>query len=72
MGVRIRVGEREPVGLALKRLRKALERQGIAREMRQSRYFIKPTELRRRKKFLKLLKSQQATRQEKGSGKQSP
>jgi ribosomal protein S21 len=59
MGVRIVVGEREPIGLALKRLKKLQERQGVTWEMGRRVYFADSTQARRR--FRKRFKARQAT-----------
>jgi small subunit ribosomal protein S21 len=61
MGVRIVVGEREPIGLALRRLKKLLDRQGVTREIRRRRYFADATEDRRTKRFQKRFKARKAT-----------
>jgi small subunit ribosomal protein S21 len=61
MGVRIRVGEREPIGLALKRLKKLLIRENVAWEMRRRSCFADPTQQRRAKRFQKRFKARKAT-----------
>jgi small subunit ribosomal protein S21 len=48
MPLRMRVHEREPIGLALRRFKKLLERSGIQRELRKRKYYEKPCEERRR------------------------
>jgi small subunit ribosomal protein S21 len=60
MGVRIVVGEREPIGLALRRFKKQLERQGVTWEMRRRAYFVEGTEVRRAKRFRKRFKAREA------------
>jgi small subunit ribosomal protein S21 len=44
----MRVHEREPIGLALRRFKKLLERSGFQKELRKRRHYEKPSELRRR------------------------
>jgi ribosomal protein S21 len=51
MGVRVVVGNGEPIGSALRRLKKAVEREGVARELRRRSYFVGNTELRRANEF---------------------
>jgi len=48
MPLRMRVHEREPIGLALRRFKKLLERSGLQRELRSRKYYEKPCEIRRR------------------------
>jgi small subunit ribosomal protein S21 len=61
MGVRIVVGDRESIELALRRFRKLLERQGVFWEMRRRRSFAHATHIRRAKQFRKRFKARQAT-----------
>ena len=61
MGVRIVLAEREPIGLALMRFKKLLERQGAAWEMRRRTYFSDLTQARRAKRFQKRFKARKAT-----------
>jgi small subunit ribosomal protein S21 len=61
MGVRIVLAEKEPIGLALRRFRKLLERNGTAWELRRRAYFISATWLRRAKRFKKRFKARNAT-----------
>ena len=53
MPLRMRVHEREPIGLALRRFKKLLERSGIQKELRKRKYYEKPCEARRRAKLRK-------------------
>lgn len=53
MPLRMRVHDREPIGLALRRFKKLLERSGIIREVRQRKYYQKPCEVRRRARLRK-------------------
>lgn len=48
MSLRLRVHDREPIGLALRRFKKLLERSGTIREFRNRQYYEKPCEVRRR------------------------
>lgn len=48
MSLRMRVHEREPIGLALRRFKKLLERSGFQKELRKRRHYEKPSEVRRR------------------------
>ena len=45
--------EREPIGLALRRFKKLLERSGIQKELRKRKYYEKPCEARRRAELRK-------------------
>ena len=53
MPLRMRVHDREPLGAALRRFKKLLERSGSTKELRQRRHYEKPCELRRRAKMRK-------------------
>ena len=64
------MNEREPIGLALRRLKKQLERLGIAREMRSRSHFVEPALVRRKKKFRKRLKAREDTLRRKQAGEQ--
>ncbi len=48
MSLRMRVHEREPIGAALRRFKKLLERSGITKELRKRKHYEKPCEERRR------------------------
>ena len=48
MPLRMRVHDREPIGAALRRFKKLLERSGVTKELRKRKYYEKPCELRRR------------------------
>jgi small subunit ribosomal protein S21 len=48
MPLRMRVHDREPIGAALRRFKKLLERSGVTRELRKRKYYEKPCETRRR------------------------
>jgi small subunit ribosomal protein S21 len=49
MSLRMRVHDREPIGAALRRFKKLLERSGMKRELRAHEYYEKPCDARRRK-----------------------
>ena len=48
MPLRMRVHDREPIGLALRRFKKLLERSGLQKEFRAHQHYEKPCEARRR------------------------
>jgi len=54
MPLMMRIREREPIGLALRRFKKLLERSGLTKELRKRKYYEKPCEARRRAKQRKL------------------
>jgi small subunit ribosomal protein S21 len=49
----MRVYDREPIGAALRRFKRLLERSGLIKEFRKRRHFEKPCEARRRAKLRK-------------------
>jgi small subunit ribosomal protein S21 len=51
VGLRMRIFEREPIGVALRRFKKLVERSGIKGELRARQYYEKPSEARRRKEL---------------------
>lgn len=53
MPLRMRVYDREPIGAALRRFKRLLERSGLIKELRKRRHFEKPCEARRRAKLRK-------------------
>lgn len=54
MGLRMRVHDREPIGAALRRFKKLVERSGLKREVRAHEYYEKPCEARNRKEANRL------------------
>ena len=54
MPLMMRIREREPIGLALRRFKKLLQRSGLTNELRKRKYYEKPCEARRRAKQRKL------------------
>src|SRR5262249_24083213 len=53
MPLRMRVHDREPIGAALRRFKKLLERSGLTKELRKRKHYEKPCEARRRAKLRK-------------------
>jgi small subunit ribosomal protein S21 len=53
MSLRMRVHDREPIGAALRRFKKLLERSGLTKELRKRKYYEKPCEARRRDEMRK-------------------
>jgi small subunit ribosomal protein S21 len=53
MPLRMRVHDREPIAMALRRFKKLLERSGVQRELRSHKYYEKPCEARRRAELRK-------------------
>ena len=48
MTLRMRVHEKESIGLALRRFKKLIERSGMQKELRAHQHYEKPSEVRRR------------------------
>ena len=71
MGVRIVLAAREPIGLALRRFKKLLERNNVLLESRRRETFLKATQIRRAKRFKKKFKARMATLLAKQSGLQT-
>jgi ribosomal protein S21 len=61
MGIRIVLAENEPIGSALRRFKKLLERDGFLRDLRRQKSFYKPAQIRRAKKFKKKFKARLTT-----------
>jgi small subunit ribosomal protein S21 len=53
MPLRMRVHDREPIGAALRRFKKLVERTGIQKELRAHQHYEKPSEVRRRARLRK-------------------
>ncbi len=53
MPLRMRVRDREPISMALRRFKKLLERSGIYKELRKRKHYEKPSEVRRRARLRK-------------------
>jgi small subunit ribosomal protein S21 len=53
MGLRMRVHDREPIGQAMRRFKKLIERSGMQKELRAHEHYEKPCELRRREQVRK-------------------
>jgi small subunit ribosomal protein S21 len=47
MSLRMRVHDREPIGAALRRFKKLIERSGLRKELRKHEHYVKPCEERR-------------------------
>jgi len=78
MGVRIVVADKEPIALALKRLRRSLDQNGVNWEIRKRGLLVQPngcifkaTQYRRAKKFQKRFKARKATLLAKLAGEQA-
>jgi small subunit ribosomal protein S21 len=54
MGLRMRVHDREPIGAALRRFKKLIERSGMKKDIRAHEYYEKPCEARTRKERSRL------------------
>jgi small subunit ribosomal protein S21 len=65
MPLRMRVHERESIGMALRRFKKLLERSGLTKELRKRKFYVKPCEERRRTE----LRKQSAIRKGKATAK---
>jgi small subunit ribosomal protein S21 len=63
MPLRMRVHDREPIGLALRRFKKLLERSGLLKELRRRKHYEKPCELRRRATLRKQVAARKAAAQ---------
>lgn len=63
MPLRMRVHDREPIGAALRRFKKLLERSGLLKQLRKRKYYEKPCELRRRAALRKLAAIRKGTLQ---------
>lgn len=61
MVLRMRLHDREPIGLALRRFRKLLTLHGLLWERRKRSHYISETAYRRAKRFRKRLKARLAT-----------
>jgi len=67
MGLRMRVHEREPIGMALRRFKKLIERSGMQKELRARQYYEKPCEQRRRALSRKIKAARKAMQTHSGS-----
>jgi small subunit ribosomal protein S21 len=54
MPLRMRVHDREPIGAALRRFKKLMERSGLQKELRKRKHYEKPCEVRRLARLRKL------------------
>jgi len=53
MPLRMRIFNQEPIGSALRRFKRLLERSGLKKELRKRKYYVKPCEQRRLAKMRK-------------------
>lgn len=60
MGLKMRVHDKEPIGQAMRRFKKLIERSGMQKELRAHQYYEKPCEQRRRALLRKLKATQKA------------
>jgi small subunit ribosomal protein S21 len=51
--LRMRVHDKEPIGAALRRFKKLIERSGMQKELRAHQHYEKPSEVRRRARIRK-------------------
>jgi len=70
MALRMRIFDREPIGAALRRFKKLLERSGVTKELRRRKYYEKPCEARRRAKLRKLSAIRKGKLQQRGKPSQ--
>ena len=63
MGLRMRVHDKEPIGMALRRFKKLIERSGIQKELRAHQHYEKPSEARRRAEVRRLKSARKARMQ---------
>ena len=68
MPLRKRVHDREPIGAALRRFKKLLERSGLTKELRSRKHYVKPCEARRRAKLRKQSAIRKAKAQDRNGG----
>jgi small subunit ribosomal protein S21 len=61
MPLRMRVHDKEPIGAALRRFKKLIERSGMQKELRSRQHYEKPCELRRRAQLRKQRVARQAS-----------
>lgn len=54
--MKMRLRDREPIGAALRRFKKLLDRSGVLKELRKHEVYEKPSEKRRKAKFKSKLK----------------
>jgi small subunit ribosomal protein S21 len=62
----MRVHDKEPIGQALKRFKKLIERSGMQKELRSHQYYEKPCEQRRRAELRKELLLRKAKKKTQG------
>lgn len=60
--IEVRLKENEPIERALKRFRKKLDRVRLTKELKERKYYTKPTQKRRNEKLRAIYKQQLRTR----------
>ena len=60
MPLRMRVHDKEPIGMALRRFKKLIERSGMQKELRARQHYEKPSEERRRSELRKQKQARRA------------
>ncbi|MBA4192314.1 MAG: 30S ribosomal protein S21 [Planctomycetaceae bacterium] len=65
MSLRMRIYDREPIGVALRRFKNLIQRTGLKDELRAHRYNEKPSEVRSRKERERLRAIRKADRKKK-------
>ena len=63
MGLRMRVHDKEPIGQAMRRFKKLIERSGMHKELRARQHYEKPCEQRRRAELRKQKSARRAQEQ---------
>ena len=63
MPLRMRVHDKEPIGMALRRFKKLIERSGMQKELRARQHYEKPCEQRRRSELRKQKQARRAQEQ---------
>ena len=63
MPLRMRVHDKEPIGMALRRFKKLVERSGMQKELRARQHYEKPCEQRRRAQLRKQKSARRAQEQ---------
>jgi small subunit ribosomal protein S21 len=69
MAIKMTLRQYEHVGAALRRFKKLVEKSGLMREVRSHSHYEKPSEVRRRAKFRKIMNSKKPKEQKKDSVK---
>jgi len=59
----MRVHDKEPIGMALRRFKKLIERSGMQKELRAHQHYEKPSEQRRRSRLRRVKAARKAREQ---------